>query len=165
MKQNRDFLEIFKGALAAVALLFLLVAFFTCCTVIRGKKSSSSDSTSVVKKDSGSLIKSDIAESKMKDYERVTYIFPKDTNVINYHTYPKTIIYEKGKQQESKTQTIYDSSWKKEIDSLKVRLANSQLNTKTKVFDFWQILAIGLLGIIVLYFISTKLSISIKKPL
>jgi hypothetical protein len=113
-------------AWGACIFLGLVILFGACsCKLTRDVSKSSSDSTSV-KTESTEYSRTDSSKSS-KEADRITFVYPVDTTVNNYYTYPSTVIYEKIKEdntssgredyENKKTDTVYVSTDNKQVAS------------------------------------------------
>ena len=151
-------LKIFIIAGITLAILFLSAG----CKILQTKQSSSSD-TSSVKKELQVNSKVDTSKTKSESqYTRETFIVPgRDTTINNFifqpgNQQPTVYIRETGSKKEE-TNTFQFADFRKEIlDSLSASKQESKVETKVKVLDFWQILALGLIGLIIVFFIGSK---------
>lgn len=147
MKKIDPVVKFFLYYVAGVVVLLLLVALSS-CKLTRDVSKSSSDSTSV-KKDGTEIIRTDSSKtSKEKDSDRVTFIYPVDTTVNNYYTYPSTVIYEKVKEKEQ-SETFNAEAFKRELlDSIGKKDESKQVESQTKIGPStleWVLLVIGAL--------------------
>lgn len=133
-----------------LAVFFLIgcALLFSSCKLTRDVSKSSSDSTAV-KKDETVYSKVDSSKSsKEKDSDRVTFIYPVDTTVNNYYTYPSTVIYEKVKEKEQ-SETFNAEAFKRELlDSISKKEESKQVESQTKIGPStleWVLLVIGAL--------------------
>lgn len=151
------------GFILAFVLLVFYCSLFTSCNVTKAKKTLSVDSTQTKKVDSGSVKKSTANEKTTADWERQILIYNKDTT-INHYTFSgpqpapgidysrlAAVINEKGNYQQEKQTVVYDSCWKREIDSLKLVLkeATKDKTEKAPVIP-WLLVASILIGIVLL---------------
>jgi hypothetical protein len=124
------------------------------CEVFKWGQETAKDSTNVLKVDSGSTKKSTSDIAKEKEYDRVTVNyppFPRDCTVNNYHTYPSSVIYERGKETENIATTEEQTDWKRYTDSTAYSLKEELKSKETKVMTQWYIWVIlGLVGLMAL---------------
>lgn len=145
--------------MALSALLLYLFCILESCNVTKGKKTLSVDSTRVNKVDSGSVKKSTSTEKTTGGYERQTLIYYRDTgfsakpSTINLQSSPfdysrlAAVINERGNYQQEKEKSKYDSSWKSELDSLKMVVKESMKDKTEKTSP----LLVKIAGAIVLF--------------
>jgi hypothetical protein len=164
----KDFITclIIAGAMVVFCLLLSSCSFFR--KVAMTKDEVKSDSSSV-KKETEKLNKVDTSKSKSEStYTKETIYFGRDTTINNFYTTPSpaVIIRESGTKKEETNNYNYETRERQLIDSMRIANLELQLSkkteTKVKVLDFWQILALGILGLIVLYFVANKF-ITFKK--
>lgn len=171
----------FWFAVAVFILLFALLCFLLLgCKVLKKSSYKNSDSTSLSKNFSkdkidstgGSVSKNNSISKELSDWWKTTVVFPKDTSINNFYSYPSTVIMEGGKNQKEVESNNTDSSWffkaienmQSKIDSLSVSKSQgdsskkSDVSTKTLIF-----------GVVVLYllvelfkFVSSRYKISRK---
>lgn len=168
----KNFLRFLYLVIAAY-LLMIYCSLFTSCNVTKAKKTVQVDSTRINKVDSGSVKKSTANEKTTADWERQILIYNKDTTVNHYvFSSPQTapgidysrlaaVINEKGNYQQEKQIVVYDSSWKRAIDSLNLVIKESAKQKTEKAFSIWQIIGIAA-GISLVFFIIGKFKISLK---
>src|SRR5688572_5610410 len=132
----KDPVNTFLKGCVVVVIIFLAAVMIigTCsCKLIREVKKSSSDSTSV-KKDETEYTKVDTSKStKEKDSDRITFVYPIDTTVNNYYTYPSTVIYEKIKEKEESKNFDHESFKREILDSVGKRSEVKEVESKTKI--------------------------------
>jgi hypothetical protein len=124
MKKIDPVLKFYLCYVAGVGILLLIVALSS-CKLTRDVSKNSSDSTAV-KTDETKYSKTDSSKST-KEADRITFVYPVDTTVNNYYTYPSTVIYEKIKEdnassgredyENKKTDTVYVSTDNKQVAS------------------------------------------------
>jgi hypothetical protein len=133
-------------------LLIASIILLSGCEVLKGKQSKEVDAVNVNALDSGSTKKSTTDVAKEKEYDRVTVNyppFPRDCTVNNYHTYPSSVIYERGKETENIATTEEQTDWKRYMDSTAYSLKEELKSKETKVMTQWYIWVIlGLVGLI-----------------
>jgi hypothetical protein len=127
---------------------FWLLASIVGCEVLKGKREVRTDSTSVVKKDSGSLFVNSSNRSDSSAYWREIWTLARDTNVTVNNIYPTSYTKEYGVREIKETELVYDSSWKQAYDSLNKKVDSFEKTKETKVLTQWWIWVIG--GIVVL---------------
>jgi hypothetical protein len=128
LMQMKDAADKFVSYCAWGSCIFLglVILFGACsCKLTRDVSKNSTDSSSV-KTDETKYSKSDSSKST-KEADRITFVYPVDTTVNNYYTYPSTVIYEKIKEdntssgsenyQNKKTDTVYVSTDNKQVES------------------------------------------------
>lgn len=158
MNPNKDFFKIYWGAIKlaiGIVLGLILVNFFcTSCTMSKKTFGSKKDSTVISRIDSGTLKKTETSTNSDWWREILNFQPHKDSVYIEktaqpiYIDRPVQIIREGGTMKTTQVNT--DSVWNNRMDSLIIKLSENSKNSKTKVFDFWQILALGVLGFLVL---------------
>lgn len=129
MKDNADkFLGCAAWA-AVVYLLALILVGMCSCKLTRDVQKSSTDSASV-KKEETTFNKIDTSKST-KEADRVTFIYPVDTTVNNFYTYPSTVIYEKVKETKQDGQSVnYEN---RKTDTVYVKTESKEVESKTKL--------------------------------
>jgi hypothetical protein len=165
IQMDKNFLKILMAAIAGVLIWFLFILLMTSCKFFQKLEKTKSD-TVAVKKVTDTSVKVDTSKTKSESsYLRETFIFPpKDTVINNYYntTTPAVYIRESGSKTDQTDNFKFEDLRKEVLDSIAASRKNVSSDTKIKVFDFWQILALGLVGLIVIYFITNKISFSLK---
>lgn len=170
MKPNKDVIEyamIFIGSLVMACLIVLLFTLLTGCKLLHSRelqKSEVKTDSSSVKKETETLTKVDTSKSKSEStYTKETFYYGRDTTINNFiiqPNQPAVYIRESGTKKEE-TQNYNFEDWQRRFtDSMTIANMKTELEkkseTKVKVLDFWQILALGMLGLIVLYMVANK---------
>lgn len=152
------------AVIAAIALwLIPFCCLLSSCESMRKITTSKKDTTNVSKTDEG-FVKSDSSSSRSdKEYERTTYIFPRDTTVINNY-YPKSpapqvIIHEKGRENTEDKNFNQEDFWKSKYDSLNANQETKKVESKTKVINWFQALVIAALVFLLVRPMLPKLKI------
>jgi hypothetical protein len=140
--------------LITFAVVGTILLITTGCNVTKKSNSYKSDTANVKKADSGS-VKKEVATSKNESEWWREYLYPpqpvKETTekilqpIYNNTTQP-IIIREGGRQSNESNSLKYDSTWKKELDSLKATITTSNKQSKTQVLSFWQMIGLGIGG-------------------
>jgi hypothetical protein len=68
--------------------------------------------------------------TKEKDSDRITFVYPVDTTVNNYYTYPSTVIYEKIKEKQEDKSFDYESFRRELLDSVNKKEEVKQVASK-----------------------------------
>jgi hypothetical protein len=119
---------VLKCYVAGVGILLLIVALSS-CKLTRDVSKNSSDSTAV-KTDETKYSKTDSSKST-KEADRITFVYPVDTTVNNYYTYPSTVIYEKIKEDNTSSQN--ENYQNKKTDTVYVSTDNKQVASESKL--------------------------------
>lgn len=172
---NEDYIEIVKGVAGGLIILVLIVWFFLasgCKLLSEVKKDRTETKTdsSGVKKETEMLSKVDTSKSKSESaYTKEIFYYGRDTTINNFifqPNQPSVYIKESGTRKDETQNYNYEQRLRQSLDSMRISELEKQLNketkTEVKIFDFWQILALGIIGVIVLYLIANKF-ITIKK--
>jgi hypothetical protein len=128
MKKIDPVLKFYLCYVAGVGILLLIVALSS-CKLTRDVSKNSSDSTAV-KTDETKYSKTDSSKST-KEADRITFVYPVDTTVNNYYTYPSTVIYEKIKEDNTSSQNENFSN--KKTDTVYVSTDNKQVASESKL--------------------------------
>jgi hypothetical protein len=128
MKKIDPVLKFYLCYVAGVGILLLIVALSS-CKLTRDVSKNSSDSTAV-KTDETKYSKTDSSKST-KEADRITFVYPVDTTVNNYYTYPSTVIYEKIK--EDNTSSGREDYENKKTDTVYVGTDNKQVASESKL--------------------------------
>jgi hypothetical protein len=167
-----SFFVVFRNSLlVALGIIILMLACSSCSFFNKSqssRKQTGSDSSNV-KKVTETLTKVDTSKTKSEStYTKETIYFGRDTTINNYFTTPApTVIVRETGTKKEETQNFNFENYRKDlIDSIRIAHLELELSkkseTKVKVLDFWQILALGMVGLIVLYFVANKF-ITLKK--
>jgi hypothetical protein len=143
MKKIDPVLKFYLCYVAGVGILLLIVALSS-CKLTRDVSKNSSDSTAV-KTDETKYSKTDSSKST-KEADRVTFVYPVDTTVNNYYTYPSTVIYEKIK--EDNTSSGREDYENKKTDTVYVSTDNKQVASESKLGPStleWVLIGLGAL--------------------
>jgi hypothetical protein len=130
----------------------LVILFGACsCKLTRDVSKNSSDSSSV-KTDRTEYSRTDSSRNtKEKDSDRITFVYPVDTTVNNYYTYPSTVIYEKIKEKQEDKSFDYESFRRELLDSVSKKEEVKQVASETKIgpstFE-WVLIALGALVVL-----------------
>jgi hypothetical protein len=130
----------------------LVILFGACsCKLTRDVSKNSSDSSSV-KTDRTEYSRTDSSRNtKEKDSDRITFVYPVDTTVNNYYTYPSTVIYEKIKEKQEDKSFDYESFRRELLDSVNKKEEVKQVASETKIgpstFE-WVLIALGALVVL-----------------
>lgn len=124
---SKPFYYGFLGFLISLSILLFVLMCTSSCNVTKGKKTLSVDSTRINKVDSGSVKKTTANETTNGEWQRQIIIFKDSTKPSTINLQPSfdynrlaAVINEKGNYQKQKQSVNYDSSWKRELDSLKM---------------------------------------------
>jgi hypothetical protein len=128
MKKIDPVLKFYLCYVAGVGILLLIVALSS-CKLTRDLSKNSSDSTAV-KTDETKYSKTDSSKST-KEADRITFVYPVDTTVNNYYTYPSTVIYEKIKEDNTSSQN--ENYQNKKTDTVYVSTDNKQVASESKL--------------------------------
>jgi hypothetical protein len=128
MKKIDPVLKFYLCYVAGVGILLLIVALSS-CKLTRDVSKNSSDSTAV-KTDETKYSKTDSSKST-KEADRITFVYPVDTTVNNYYTYPSTVIYEKIKEDNTSSQN--ENYQNKKTDTVYVSTDNKQVASESKL--------------------------------
>jgi len=169
----------FNIAIIIAVVLYLVCIVCCSCSITKAKSSVITDSSSVQKKDSGQLNKTESKENTESTWFRE--IFMKlDSNAANRQpvylpgsttekylqpiNQPTVYIREGGTMQQQKATITIDSSWKQAYDSLRLQVEAKQLDKKTEVFKGWWIIVLVAGGLLLLWLgrFSGKFSITKK---
>lgn len=146
-----------KASLIFFIALVIGCASLPSCKLSRDVSKSSSDSTNV-KRQQEVYSKIDTSKyTKETEADRVTYIYPVDTTINNYYTYPQTVVYEKVKEKEDKQVFDFEGFRKELLDSVSKKEQVKEVESKTKVgpsFIEWI-----LIGVVAFLFASKFLTI------
>lgn len=160
---NNKFFDLFKGVLGAIGMLLLFLLPFICssCKLSREVSKSGKDSIVVSKTNEGNSRIDSSGTKSDKTNTKETVYYPQPIYIQGKDGETKTVfvpqyIREIGTEKTEQSQIIKDTSWKDAFNSLAVLISSKESQTTAKAFDFWQILALGILGLIVLYFIGNK---------
>jgi beta-lactamase regulating signal transducer with metallopeptidase domain len=130
MKKVDPVWKFFLAYMAGVALLILLAMLFSSCKLTRDVSKNSTDSSSV-KTDRTEYSRTDSSRNtKEKDSDRITFVYPVDTTVNNYYTYPSTVIYEKIKEKQEDKSFDYESFRRELLDSVNKKEEVKQVASK-----------------------------------
>jgi hypothetical protein len=143
MKKIDPVLKFYLCYVAGVGILLLIVALSS-CKLTRDLSKNSSDSTAV-KTDETKYSKTDSSKST-KEADRITFVYPVDTTVNNYYTYPSTVIYEKIKEDNTSSQNENFSN--KKTDTVYVSTDNKQVASESKLGPStleWVLIGLGAL--------------------
>jgi hypothetical protein len=127
----------------------LVILFGACsCKLTRDVSKNSSDSSSV-KTDRTEYSRTDSSRNtKEKDSDRITFVYPVDTTVNNYYTYPSTVIYEKIKEKQEDKSFDYESFRRELLDSVNKKEEVKQVASESKLgpstFE-WVLIGLGAL--------------------
>jgi hypothetical protein len=151
MKKVDPVWKFFLAYMAGVALLILLAMLFSSCKLTRDVSKNSTDSSSV-KTDRTEYSRTDSSRNtKEKDSDRITFVYPVDTTVNNYYTYPSTVIYEKIKEKQEDKSFDYESFRRELLDSVNKKEEVKQVASETKIgpstFE-WVLIALGALVVL-----------------
>jgi hypothetical protein len=130
----------------------LVILFGACsCKLTRDVSKNSSDSSSV-KTDRTEYSRTDSSRNtKEKDSDRITFVYPVDTTVNNYYTYPSTVIYEKIKEKQEDKSFDYESFRRELLDSVSKKEEVKQVEVKagTDAVTIALLVFGGIVGLIV----------------
>lgn len=157
--KKESFCETVVAVLTALLIYLFVLLFFSSCKLFREVKKDSSDSTHVLKQ-IDRVSNTDTSKIKTETtYTRETFFYPRDTTVNNFITNPVAYIRETGSQKTEELTARFENMQRTLLDSLNSIRNSKQAITKVSVFDFWQILAVGLVALIILYFLVTKIKL------
>lgn len=144
---------------------FILIVLLSSCKVSRQVSKTQTDSLHVNKIDSGQ-VKKEISQSKSENEWWREYLLtnkpePSERTLQPIYNTQPILIREGGKSSNENYNLKIDSSWKKESDSLKVKIMELEKKSKTTVLNFWQILGIAI-GASLIIFILSKLKIPFR---
>lgn len=171
MKNNLiEYIIRFLGALVTAGLIVFLFVTLSGCKLLHSKdvqRTESKSDSSGVKKETETSSKVDTSKSKSESaYTRETFYYGRDTTINNFISQPAVYIRESGTKKEETQNYNYEQRLKEFTDSFTIANLKNELakksETKVKVLDFWQILALGMLGLVVLYLVG-KNFITLKR--
>ncbi len=169
--EQRFFRDVRICLLLAILIVIVAAMCSSCSFFNKSQKQSSeikTDSTKV-KRETEKVSNVDTSKTKAEStYQKETIYFGRDTTINNYYPAPAVIIRESGTKKEETNNYNYETRERQIVDSMRIANLELQLSkkteTKVKVLDFWQILALGLIGIVILYLVGNKF-LTIKKVL
>lgn len=130
-----------------VAVILVLAYLFSSCNVLKKSSSVSKDSTSVVKVDTGRVVKNEVNKTDSMAWWREIINFSRDTTIVNPVTnvYPTSYIREGGVREITTKEINYDSLWNNKMDSLVTKLQTVDKSKSVKTPGVWLMwLAIGI---------------------
>ena len=159
--------KLYISYILSYLVILLIIILCASCSVFKSGKSSTVDTSTVKRTDSVSVSKNETTTNKDEQWWREILNFrPHDSTYIERTNTVQPvyqIIREGGTVQTQTHQLNYDSIRINRLDSAMALFLQSQSTSKVKAFDFWQILALGIIGIIILYFVLSKVNFSLKK--
>jgi hypothetical protein len=166
-KEDKTFFQLVVTAGMIILAVLALWMAFSSCNVFKKVEQKKSDST-VVKKELETASKVDTSKhSRESAYTRETFIYPRDTNVFvtnNYPASPAVYIRETGTQKEVNNDYKFEDLRKEFLDSLSASAKSKNVETKVKVLDFWQLLALAGIAFLILKTVAGKyINFPIKK--
>lgn len=167
---SKEYWSIVRGSFVVAAILVFICFICSSCEVFKKSQRVTTDTTQVRKIDSGAIHKNELTTKTDTEWWReVLNFIPRDSTYIEktnqpiYYTQPVQIIREGGSIQYVQQQVDYDSIWNNKMDSLLAKFQTTKTESKAQAFNFWQIIALAALGLIILNIIGSKLRISLKK--